>query len=89
MIETMLDDLRKSFRETQRNGGFYGLSAQSGTLSAASRSSGSTGGITSPPSTANSLSSPKPKPVETVGKLYAELQALREETARPALALVA
>src|SRR5438309_2801946 len=35
--------------------------------SVASRSFGSTGGITSPPSTANSLSSPKPKPSKQSG----------------------
>jgi hypothetical protein len=88
MIETMLDDLRKSFRETQRNGGFYGLSAQSERF----RSKQIVRVYWRDYLTYQHCELaviPEAEAVETLGQLYAELQALREETARPALALVA
>ena len=89
MIENALDDLRKSFHETQRNGGFYGLS----TVSETYRNKPMLRiywhdylGGTHPNEL---LSIPETQALPILGELYAELQALREETAKPTLALVA
>ena len=88
MIETMLDDLRKSFRETQRKGGFYGLSAQPERYRSKQIVRVYWRDYLSDSHTQLAVIG-ESEAVETLGQLYAELQALREETARPALALVA